>query len=158
MCKNQTGERTGRRLKPKFFKNMTLLDSAGIRFFKEELLKETNRQLMMFEENPPPDVAIREVGRIRLYDDRSKIQKHFFVCEPDCGAYESNHPQHGVIGKLEGNSASATLVWRELEGLRHSLKAEVENDLIWIEKKVPDARLTREGKFRKKRNYHEELA
>lgn len=129
---------------------MTILDHKGISFFQKELLEETNRQLAFFETDPPAEVAAREMGRLRLYEERAKIRRHFFICEENLGAYDTNHPQHGLLGKLEGNPGSACLIWLEFEGLRHSIKTSVENDLTWMENRPPEARLTSKGIFKKK--------
>jgi hypothetical protein len=129
---------------------MTALDTTGILFFEKELLKETIRQLEMFEAEPPQECAPRELGRIRLYEDREKIQTHFLLCTKTVGAFDSNRPSHGLLGKLKENPRGASLVWQECEGIRHSLFQQVEEEIQWEGNQVPRARLTSKGRFKKK--------
>lgn len=135
---------------------MIRLDKNGVQFFKRDLLEETNRQLEMFEKTAPPEIAQREFGRLRLYDDRMKIERHFLITRQDLGAYEDSHPFHGLIGPLDGGSGSACLIWKELEGLRHSLSARVEENLVWKDQEPPEARLSVRGEFTPKKR-HESL-
>jgi hypothetical protein len=132
---------------------MVLLDKNGVEFFRQELTKETDRQIAMFEQRAPSEITEREMGRIRLYEEKVKINHHFMLTERDRGAFESNHPHHGLLGKISGLKASSALLWREVEGLRYGIRAEVETDLTWEDKTPPKARLTKEGKFRKKPDY-----
>ena len=136
---------------------MNILYRDGVEFFKNELLKETHKQLEMFEEHPPEEVMLREVGRIRLYDERAKIQRHFLICEDDRGGFESKHPQHGILGKLLASESSAGLTWLEFEGIRHSIQSFLSPELLWEGGKLPKAHLTESGKFKKTKT-HEELA
>lgn len=129
---------------------MTLLDKAGISFFKAELTKDTQRQIAMFETDPPDDLAIREIGRIRLYEEKVKIEHHFAISEPDKACFESHHPHHGLLSKVAGLDSSSSLVWAEIDGLRHSVRGSVETELRWNGETPPKVRLTRDGKFEKK--------
>lgn len=134
---------------------MTILDKNGVKFFRTELTKDTDRQIAMFETNPPSELGHRELGRIRLYEEKTKITRHFFVCETDKGLYASNHPHHGLVGKLEGLPASSCLVWKEIEGIRHSINATISTELEWENSSPPKTRLTTEGKFQKKEDIYE---
>jgi len=128
---------------------MNILDEEGIAFFKRELLAETERQLRLFESQTNP--LQEEFGRIKLYDDRTKITRHFTICTPDIGAFLSNHPSHGLLGKLHEDVTTASLVWKEQEGLRHSLMETLHPDLPWNKNgEPPKARLTESGKITKK--------
>lgn len=132
---------------------MTLLDKVGVDFFRTELTKETDRQIAMFEGSSPKELAAREIGRIRLYDEKIKISRHFLVSEPDKGGFESNHPHHGLIGKITGMTGSSCLIWIELEGLRHSIQSAIAVDLEWENNKPPNVHLTSKGKFAKRKQY-----
>ena len=132
---------------------MILLDKKGIDFFRAELTKETERQIKMFEGNAPTEIMEREIGRVRLYEEKARIGKHFMVTEPSIGGFERNHPHHGLLGKVIGMGASAALIWLEIEGMRHSIKGSIEPTLVWEQEKLPKARLTNTGKFQKKQEY-----
>jgi hypothetical protein len=136
---------------------MNKLDKNGIRFFRRELLDETNRQLELFETSAPKEIASREFGRIKLYDDRHKIERHFVITSTEVGGYETNHPFHALLGPLEGSPGSSILVWKEIEGIRHELNAEIQTQTVWKETTPPEVRLTLTGEVIPKKR-HESLS
>jgi hypothetical protein len=127
---------------------MNILDRAGILFFKEELIGENSKQIKMFEGSKPR--GIEELGRIRLYEEKIRIERHFKSTDPSIGVFLTAHPSHGLLGKTTNDPGSSALIWKEEEGIRHSIKWEAHPEMPWVEQEPPKARLTPEGKVHKK--------
>lgn len=131
--------------------NTTILDEQGVAFFRKELLEETDKQISQFE-LASEGVSQRELGRIRLYEERAKIRRHFEICDSEIGAFLNNAQNHGLLGKLKQDVTSAGLTWKEIEGMRHSLQGLLLPDLNWQNNQPPKSRLTEQGQIVKKIN------
>lgn len=123
---------------------MNILDTAGLNFFRREMLTETNQQIRLFESQPP--CPLQELGRIRLYEERAKITRHFDSCDKTIGVYLTNHLHQALLGRVENGTHCLSLTWEEQESLRHSLASHTHKDILWEKnQKPPKVLLTAEG-------------
>lgn len=127
---------------------MTILQKQALDFFQRDLLQEINQQIRIFESQPTSSNL--ELGRIRLYDERSKISTHFSLCSEEAAAYLTNHLSHAILGRVRGEKTSNSLSWQEKESVRHSLENQHHLDLLWDNPNLPpNALLTKEGEIKK---------
>lgn len=123
---------------------MNILDTAGLNFFRREMLEETNQQIRLFEAQRHSN--LQELGRIRLYEERAKITRHFDSCDKTIGVYLNNRLHQALLGRVETGVHSLSLTWEEQESLRHSLSSHTHSDLLWEKNnKPPKVLLTPEG-------------
>jgi hypothetical protein len=129
-----------------------VLDNSSVKFFEEELLRETDRKLKLFEVG---NLRNNELGRIRLYEERSKIKSYFKIIDEEMGLLLINNPAQGLLGKLKQSLESVGLTWKEIEGTRFDLFDSCHPDIIWSDweenKTPPKVRLTESGKIVKSR-------
>jgi hypothetical protein len=127
---------------------MNLLDKSGLEFFRKDMMDETNQQIRLFETQSHG--KYQELGRIRLYEERSKITRHFESCDKNIGVFLSHHPTQALLGRIETGEHSLSLAWKELDSIRHSLEADNHPNLIWEKKTIPPkVRLTASGEILK---------
>jgi hypothetical protein len=123
---------------------MNILDTAGLNFFRREMLAETNQQIRLFEAQRPSQ--LQELGRIRLYEERAKITRHFESCDKNIGVYLNNRLHQALLGRVENGTHCLSLTWEEQESLRHSLTAHTHTDILWEKNQnPPKVLLTAEG-------------
>ncbi len=125
-----------------------VLDESSLDFFQEELLAETDNKLKLFEIG---NLSSNELGRIRLYEEKSKIKSYFKLIDKSIGLLLINNPSQGLLGKLKESLESAGLTWKEIEGTRFDLFDSCYPEIIWSEweenQKPPKVRLTESGKI-----------
>jgi hypothetical protein len=121
-------------------------------FFETELLSETEKQLKFFERNTSS--RNEELGRIRLYEERILIKGYFSLCEKEIGVLLINENCQAILGKIKNTIESASLGWKEQEGLRYDISETCHPEITWdgYEKdgSTPKARLTSRGEIVKK--------
>jgi hypothetical protein len=128
---------------------MNIITQASIEFFYRELLQETNDQIRIFEAQPTSNYP--EMGRIRLYEERAKIHKHFELCDKTIALFLTNHLHQALVGRVETKNHCHSLTWEEQESMRHSLETELHTDIIWEkDSKPPKVSLTSNGTVTKK--------
>jgi hypothetical protein len=129
-----------------------LLDNNSLEFFKEELIEETDRKLRLFEVG---NIKSNELGRIRLYEEKSRIKGYFKLIDESVGLLLVNSPSQGLLGKLKDSLESVGLTWKEIEGTRFDLFDSNLPEITWEEwaenNKPPKVRLTESGKIVKSR-------
>ena len=127
---------------------MNLLVRNALEFFRRDMLQETNQQIRLFEAQSHSKLT--ELGRIRLYEERSKITKHFDSCDKNIGVFLTCHPVQALLGRISHGQQSHSLSWMELQSIRHSLEAHLHSDLLWDNpNEPPKVCLTNEGKIEK---------
>lgn len=130
---------------------MTILTQQGIEFFERELLEECRKHIRAYEllANDEESHTL-ELGRIRLYEERARIRKHFESSERTLAGYMSVGINHGLLGRLKLQDTSSALYWKEKEGIRFNIITELEDDLKWKNNKPPKVHLTDRPKFIRK--------
>ena len=122
------------------------LNEKGIDRFKKDLLEDNTQKLLTFER-----IAIRseepDLARIYLYDQRSKIIRHFEISDSDIGVYYSEETNAALVGKIQQQYISTALTWQEKQAHRFNIHHRERPDLIWSKDLTPPkARLT-EGRL-----------
>jgi len=129
-----------------------ILDEPSLEFFEEELLRETEKKLRLFEIG---NLHSNEMGRIRLYEERSKITSYFKLLDKSVGLLLINNPSQGLLGKVKESLESVGLTWKEIEGTRFDLFDSCYPEITWEDwkenKNPPKVRLTETGKIVKSR-------
>lgn len=126
-----------------------LLDNEGVEFFRKSLVEDTESQIRLLESSRNIEGKL-EFGRVRLYEERSIIERHFNRSLNDRGLFLQTDPSYALVLMVKSGNHSSLLTWRELEGLRHSMAGLVRADLEWKNEQPPNARLTEGGKVTKK--------
>ena len=127
---------------------MNILDKPALEFFHKDMLEETNQNIRIFEGQSHG--KFHELGRIRLYEERSKITKHFESCDKNIGIFLSHHPTQTLLGRIETGQHSLSLSWKEMESIRHSIDAQTHPKILWINPSIPPkVRLTADGEVLK---------
>lgn len=131
---------------------MNLLNKEGMEFFENELLTETEKQLKFFEKQRT--ARNEELGRIRLYEERVLIKGYFNLCEKEVGLLLTNKSCQAILGKIKNTLESASLGWKEQEGVRYDIAESCHPEITWenYEKNgaPPKARLTSNGEIVKR--------
>lgn len=126
-----------------------VLDKSEVAFFKQTLLDDTESQIRLLERTRNIEGKL-EFGRVRLYEERSSIERHFNRSSEDKGLLLRTDPSFGLILKVKTSIQSSVLTWKETEGYRHTVMGLVRDDLPWENGEPPKARLTEGGKITKK--------
>jgi hypothetical protein len=129
---------------------MHVLNSEGLSFFKEELLSDTENKIKFLEKLSYKDCPSPEIGRIHLYEQRAIINQHFEICDSDIAVFLTNHPSHGLLGKVKETIESASLCWLEKDGIRYSLIPQTHKNFHWKNSEPPPVRLTETGTLKPK--------
>jgi len=131
---------------------MNMLDKEGMEFFEKELISETEKQLKFFESTRYQ--RNEELGRTRLYEERMLIKSYFTLCEKDIGILLINQNCQAILGKIKETIESASLGWKETEGVRYDISETCHPEITWesYEKNgsLPKARLTSRGEVVKR--------
>jgi hypothetical protein len=131
---------------------MEILDKSSLEFFKRELLEETEKKLRLFEIG---NINSNELGRIRLYEEKSRINAYFKLLDDKVGLLLINNPAQGLLGKIRESIESAGLTWKEIEGTRYDLFDSCHPEITWEQwektQVPPKVRLTESGKIVKSR-------
>lgn len=139
---------------------MNVLNEEGMEFFENELLSETEKQLKFFERSTnnkgfgQENKKSEELGRVRLYEERVLIKGYFTLCEKEVGLLLTNQNCQAILGKIKNTIESASLGWKEQEGIRYDISETCHPEITWenYEKdgSPPKARLTSKGEVVKR--------
>jgi hypothetical protein len=131
---------------------MNVLNKEGMEFFENELLSETEKQLRFFERSTSH--KNEELGRTRLYEERILIKGYFSLCEKEIGVLLINQNCQAILGRIRDTIESASLGWKEQEGIRYDIAESCHPEITWdnYEKdgSIPKARLTSRGEIVKR--------
>jgi hypothetical protein len=131
---------------------MNVLNKEGMEFFENELLSETEKQLKFFER--ATQSRNEELGRTRLYEERVLIKGYFSLCEKEIGVLLINQNCQAILGRIRNTVESASLGWKEQEGIRYDIAESCHPEITWenYEKdgSLPKARLTSKGEVVKR--------
>lgn len=131
---------------------MNVLNKTGMEFFESELLSETEKQLRFFER--VNSSRNEELGRTRLYEERTLIKGYFSLCEKEIGLLLTNDNCQAILGRIRNTIESASLGWKEQEGMRYDMSETCHPEISWenYEKNgsLPKARLTSKGEVVKR--------
>jgi hypothetical protein len=121
---------------------MTKLNEKGVAWFKANLLEDNTQKILTFERATMPTPE-NDLARVYLYDQRSKILRHFELSDSTVGAFFSETTHAALVGKVREQFISTALTWQEKQSHRFNIHHRERPDLVWEQDLTPPkARLT----------------